>query len=73
MKAKKAVLEGEAIGELVLEDGMNPGGVEGLVTVTVGLVVHQFTGVDTLLLVNLPEDDTSVLGATEAVAVGSVT
>jgi hypothetical protein len=26
-----------------------------------------------LMVVNLPEDDTSVLGATEAVAVGSVT
>ena len=72
MKAKETVLEIEACRELVLEDGMNPGGVEGLVTVTVGLVVHKFTGVDTLLLVNLPEDDAAFFGGAEAVAVGSV-
>lgn len=72
MKAKKAVLEGEAIGELVLEDGVNPGGVEGLVTVTIGLVVHKFTGVDTLLIVNLPENDAAFFGGAESVAVGSV-
>ena len=72
MEAEEAVLEGEAIGELVLEDGVNPGGVEGLVTVTIGLVVHQFAGVDTLLFVNLPEDDSAFFGGAEAVAVGSV-
>lgn len=72
MKAKKAVLEGEAIGELVLEDGVNPGGVVGLVAVTVGLIVHQFAGVDALLFVNFPEDDAAFFGGTEAVAVGSV-
>ena len=72
MESKEAVLEGEAIGELVLEDGVNPGGVEGLVTVTVGLVVHKFTGVDTLLFIDLPEDDAAFFGGTEAVAVGSV-
>ena len=72
MKAKKAVLEGEAIGELVLEDGVNPGGVEGLVTVTIGLVVHQFTSVDTLLVVDLPEDDAAFFGGAETVTVGSV-
>ena len=72
MEAEEAVLEGEAIGKLVLEDGMNPGGVEGLVTVTIGLVVHQFTGVDTLLLVNLPENDAAFFRGAEAVAIGGV-
>ena len=66
------MLEGEAIGELILENGMNPRGVEGLVAMTVGLVVHQFAGVDALLLVDLPEDDAAFFGGTEAVTVGSV-
>lgn len=72
MEAKEAVLEIETFGELVFEDGMNPGGVVGFVTVTVGLVVHQFAGVDALLLVDLPEDDAAFFGGAEAVAVGSV-
>lgn len=72
MEAKKAVLEGEAIGELVFENGMNPGGIEGLVTVTIGLVVHKFAGVDALLFIDLPEDDAAFFGGTEAVTVGSV-
>ena len=72
MEAKEAVLEGKAFGKLVLEDGMNPGGGEGLVTVTVGEVVHQFTSVDTLLVVDLPEDDSAFFRSAEAVAIGSV-
>lgn len=72
MEAEEAVLEGEAIGELVLEDGVNPGGVVGLVTVTVGLVVHQFPCVNTLLVVDLPEDDATFFRGAEAVAIGSL-
>ena len=66
------MLEGETFRELVLEDGMNPRGVVSLVTVTVGLVLHQFAGVDALLVVNLPEDDAAFFGGAEAVAIGSV-
>ena len=72
MKTEEAVLEGKAFGELFLENGMNPRGVEGLVAMTVGLVVHQFAGVDALLVVNLPEDDAAFFGGAEAVAIGSV-
>lgn len=72
MKTEEAVLEGEAFGEFVFEDGMNPCGVVSLVAVTVVLIVHQFAGVDTLLLVNLPEDDATFFGGTEAVTVGSM-
>lgn len=72
MKAEETVLEGEAFGELVLEDGVNPGGVEGLVTVTIGLVVHQFAGVDAFLLVDLPENDAAFFRSAETVAVGSL-
>ena len=72
MEAKEAVLEIETFGELVFEDGMNPSRIEALVAVTVGLIVHQFAGVDALLFVNFPEDDAAFFGGTEAVAVGSV-
>ena len=72
MKAKKAVLEGEAIGELVLEDGVNPGGVEGFVTVTVGLVVHELAIMDPQLLVNLPKDDGAVAGGAKTVTLGGM-
>lgn len=72
VEAEEAVLEGETFRELVLEDGVNPSGVVGLVAVTVGLVLHQFASVDTLLLVDLPEDDAAFFGGTEAVAVGGV-
>ena len=72
MEAEEAVLEGETFRELVLEDGVNPSGVVGLVAVTVGLVLHQFASVDALLFIDLPEDDAAFFGGTEAVAVGSV-
>ena len=72
MEAEEAVLEGETFRELVLEDCMNPRGVVSLVTVTVRLVVHQFASVNTLLVVDLPEDDATFFGGTEAVTVGSV-
>ena len=49
---------------------MNPSGVVLLVAVTVGLVVHDLSGMDTLLVVDLPEDDTSLLGTAKAIAVG---
>ena len=39
-----------------------------LVAVTVGLVVHDLTSMDALLFIDLPEDDTTVLGTAEAVA-----
>ena len=35
---------------------------------TVGLVVHDLTGMDTLLVIDLPEDDTTVFGAAKAIA-----
>jgi len=72
MEAEEAVLEGETFRELVLEDCMNPRGVVSLVTVTVRLVVHQFTSVDTLLVVDLPENDATFFRGAEAVAIGSL-
>ena len=47
---------------------MNPSRGVRLVTMTVGLVVHDLTGMDTLLVIDLPEDDTTVLGAAKAIA-----
>ena len=47
---------------------MDPGGVALLVTVTVGLVVHDLAGTHALLVVDLPENDAAVLGTTKAVA-----
>ena len=40
----------------------------GFVAVTVGLVVHDLASTDLLLVVDLPEDDSTVLGAAEAIA-----
>ena len=73
MQAEEAGLEFVVGGELVLHEGVDPGGVVLLVAVTVGLVVHDFASVDLLVVVDLPEDDTSVLGTAEAVAGGGVT
>ena len=71
MHAEEAVPELVAGRELVLHEGVDPGGGVLLVTVTVGLVVHDLAGTDPLPVVNLPEDDTTVPGTAEAVAVGS--
>ena len=65
-------MEGIVCGELILDKGMDPGGVVGLVAVTVGLVVHQFAGMNTLLLVDLPKDDATFFGGAEAVAISGV-
>ena len=46
---------------------MDPGGVVVLVTMTVGLVVHDLAGMHLLLVVNLPEDDTTVLRGSEVI------
>lgn len=47
---------------------MNPSRGVRLVTMTVGLVVHDLTGMDTLLVIDLPEDDTTVFGTAKAIA-----
>ena len=51
---------------------MYPDGGVLLVAMTVGLVVHNFTSMDALLVVDFPENDTTVLGTAEAVAGGGV-
>ena len=72
MEAEEAVLEFVVGGELRVHEGVDPGGVVGFVAVAVGLVVHDLAGMDALLVIDLPEDDTTVLGTTEAVAGGCV-
>ena len=42
------------------------------VAVTVGLIIHDLASMDSLPVVYLPEDDTTILGTAEAVAVGSM-
>ena len=72
MQAEEAGTEFVVGGELVLHEAVDPGGVVLLVAVTVGLVVHDLASVDLLVVVDLPEDDTAVLGTAEAVAGGGV-
>ena len=72
MQAEEAGMEFVVLGEFILHEGVDPGGVVLLVAVTVGLVVHNLACVDLLVVVDLPEDDTSVLGTAEAVAGGGV-
>ena len=72
MEAEEARQEIVVSRQFVLHEIVDPGGVTLLVTVTVGLVVHDLAGMDVLLFVDLPEDDTSVLGTAKAVAGGSV-
>ena len=68
MEAEEAVLEFVVGGEVRFREGVDPGWVVGFVAMTVGLVVHDFAGMDTLLVIDLPEDDTTVLGAAKAIA-----
>ncbi len=72
MEAEEAGLEFEVRRELVFHQAMDPSGVVLFGTVTVGLVVHDLAGMDLLMVVNLPEDDTTVLGTAETVAGGCV-
>ncbi len=72
MQAKEAVLELVVLGEFVLHQAVDPRRVVGFVTVTVGLVVHDLAGMDALLVVDFPEDDTTLLGTAESVAVSGV-
>ena len=51
---------------------MNPCGVVRLVTMTVGLVVHDLAGMDALLVVDFPENDAAFFRGAEAVAIGGV-
>lgn len=69
MLAEEALGELEVGGELVLltEEGVNPIGIAGAMTVRG--VVHDLTGADTLVTVDLPEDNGSVAGGTEVVEV----
>ncbi len=68
------MLSEEALGELPVgleliataEDGVNPIGIAG--AMPIGSVVHHFAGTHTLVLVDLPEDNRSVTGGTEMVA-----
>jgi hypothetical protein len=57
-------------GITMTEEATDPGGVMGLVTVTVWPVIHDLPVMDTPLLVNLPEDDSVLLRGTEAIATG---
>ena len=68
MQAEEAGLEFVVLRELVFHQAVDPGGVVLLVAVTVGLIVHNLAGMDLLMVVNLPEDDTTVLGGSQAVA-----
>lgn len=72
MQAEEAVLQFVVLWELRLHEGMDPGGGVVLVAMTVGLVVHDFAGMHALLVVNLPEDDTTVLGTAETIAGGGM-
>ncbi len=69
MEAEEAVLEFVVGGELRVHEGVDPGGVVGFIAMTVGLVVHDLAGMDALLVIDLPEDDATVLGTAEAVAI----
>ena len=44
----------------------------GLVAMTVGLVVHHLAVVDTPLVVNLPEDDTTMRRGSDTIATGGI-
>ena len=68
MQAEEAGLEFVVRGELVFHQAVDPGGVALFGAVTVGLIVHDLAGMDLLMVVNLPEDDTTVLGGSQAVA-----
>ena len=72
MQAEEAVLQFVVGWELRLYEGVDPGGSVVLVAVTVGLIVHNLAGMDALVVVNLPEDDSTVLGTAETIAGGGV-
>ena len=65
------MLELVVLGEFVLHQAVDPRRVVGFVTVTVGLVVHNLAGMDALLVVDFPEDDTTLFGTAESVSFGS--
>ena len=68
MEAEEAGMEFVVRGKLVFHQAVDPGGVVLFGAVTVGLIVHDLAGMHALLVVDLPEDDTTVLGGSQAVA-----
>lgn len=69
MEAKEAVLEFVVGGELILHEVVHPRWFVLFFAVTVGEIVHDLAGMDALLVVDLPEDDTTFLGTAEVIAV----
>ena len=66
------ILEIRRKGTGLLHFSDSPSGSAQLVTVTVGLVVHELAIMDTQLLVNLPKDDGAVAGGAKTVTLGGM-
>ena len=77
MKAEEAVGGGVGAWRCVVttgEEGGYPGGMMGFVfhPMTVGMVVHDLTVVDTSFVVYLPEDHTTLFGAADEITAGGM-